>query len=122
MKKNLWIALLLLVACTGSQGQEVLSPKVFQKKLDETKHAFLLDVRTPEEVANGKIEGASNVVFDSNFAGKLSQIPKQPIFVYCAGGIRSAKAAKVLRNNGYAQVFELEGGFSAWKEAKLQVK
>lgn len=122
MKKNMWLMLVLLVACAGSQGQDVLAPKAFQKKLSETKNAFLLDVRTPEEIANGKIDGANNVVFDGNFAGKLSQIPKQPIFVYCAGGVRSAKAAKILRSNGYANVYELEGGFNAWLGEKLPVK
>ncbi len=123
MKKNLWWVLALLVACAGNQQeQQVLSPVAFQKKLSETGNAFLLDVRTPEEIANGKIEGANNVVFDDNFASKISQIPKQAVFVYCAGGVRSAKAAKILRSNGYTQVFELEGGFNAWREAKLPVK
>lgn len=122
MKKILWLVWVLLVACAGSQGQAVLAPKEFQKKLGETKNAFLLDVRTPEEVANGKIEGASNVVFDDQFTSKISLIPKQPIFIYCAGGVRSAKAAKILRGNGYTQVFELEGGLNAWKEAKLPVR
>jgi rhodanese-related sulfurtransferase len=122
MKHHLWFLFALLLACAGSQGQDVLAPKAFQKKLGDTKNAFLLDVRTPEEIANGKIEGANNVVFDSNFAAKLSQIPKQPIFIYCAGGVRSAKAAKILRSNGYTQVYELEGGFNAWREAKLPVR
>jgi rhodanese-related sulfurtransferase len=122
MKNTIWLVLILLVACAGSQGQAVLTPKEFQKSLSETKNAFLLDVRTPEEVANGKIEGASNVVFDSQFASKISLIPKQPVFIYCAGGVRSAKAAKILRSNGYTQVFELEGGLNAWKDAKLPVR
>jgi rhodanese-related sulfurtransferase len=122
MKSRILFVFALLVACAGSQGQEVLAPKEFQKKLSETKNAFLLDVRTPEEVANGKIGGASNVLFDDQFASKISLIPKQPIFIYCAGGVRSAKAAKILRSNGYTQVFELEGGLNAWKEAKLPVR
>jgi rhodanese-related sulfurtransferase len=42
--------------------------------------------------------------------------------VYCGSGIRSAKAAAILKEKGYDQVYELDGGIKAWKEAGLPVE
>jgi rhodanese-related sulfurtransferase len=123
MKYKIGFVMMLLVACANSQkNQEVLAPVEFKKKLLETKNAFLLDVRTPEEVASGKLEGANNVMFDDTFESRLSLIPNRPVFVYCAAGKRSAKAAQILRNKGYTAVYELQGGINAWREASLPVK
>ena len=64
---------------------------------------------------------ATNIVFDENFANKLGSLEQKPIFVYCAAGGRSAKAANILRQKGYS-VFELDGGIRAWKDAGLPIQ
>jgi rhodanese-related sulfurtransferase len=121
--KKLFV-ILLLVACGEKQTTtetSLLAPTAFNTKLQAVENALLLDVRTEEEVKTGVIDGAENIVFDENFADKLTALSDKPIFVYCAAGGRSAKAADILREKGF-EVYELEGGMRAWKEAGLPVQ
>jgi rhodanese-related sulfurtransferase len=119
----LFIALITsVVSCSTKENENfVLAPPDFQTKLSQAQDAYLLDVRTSEEITTGIIAGAVNIIYDENFAQKVSEVPLQPIFVYCASGKRSAKAAKILREKGYAPVYELAGGLNAWKEKGLSV-
>lgn len=117
-----FLVFLLFFACGEKNSDVVLSAEQFDAKYKATENAILLDVRTVEEVAGGKIAGAENIVWDDTFADKLANLEHKPIFVYCGSGIRSAKAAAVLREKGYDQVFELEGGIKAWKQAGLPVE
>ncbi len=120
MKK--YLLLFLLIACQEKQRETVLSAQDFEAKYKSTNQAILLDVRTVEEVVNGKIHDAKNIVYDDAFAMKLDTLPHQPIFVYCGSGVRSAKAAKILKEKGYDEVYECAGGLKAWKAAGLPVE
>ena len=119
MKKYLF-AFIVLCACSGGTQTSVLSPTEFQEKLNSTPDAILIDVRTPEEIAVDRIENSRNIVYDDSFETKLADVEQKPVFVYCAAGKRSAKAAHILRDKGY-NVFELDGGLNAWKAAGLPV-
>ena len=123
MLRFLFFALTIsLVSCSPKEKENfVLAPPDFQTKLSQTPEGYLLDVRTSDEIATGMISGAANIIYDENFAQKISEVPPQPIFVYCASGKRSAKAAKILREKGYAPVYELAGGLNAWKEKGLKL-
>ena len=118
MKKYLFV-LSILWACAAETEQVVLSPAEFQSKLRDTPDAILLDVRRPEEIAVERLENSLSIVFDDSFETKLDDLEQKPLFVYCASGKRSAKAAAILRKKGYKNVYELEGGLGAWKEAGL---
>lgn len=120
MKK--WFVFLLMFACTPKQSETVLSPQDFDAKYKATENSILLDVRTPEEIAAGKIANAENIVWDDSFADKLSNLEHKPIFIYCGSGIRSAKAAAVLKEKGYNEIYELDGGIKAWKAAGMPVE
>jgi len=120
MKK--YFLFLLLMACGEKKTEAVLYPQDFDAKYKATENAILLDVRTAEEVAGGKIANAENIVWDDSFANKLSTLEHKPIFIYCGSGIRSAKAATVLKEKGYTDVYELDGGIKAWKAAGLPVE
>lgn len=115
------LILLILVACSQKQAETLLAPQAFDKKFKSTEGAILLDVRTEEEVSEGTLPGAINIVYDKDFANKLGSLERKPVFVYCAGGVRSAKAAGILRNKGF-EVYDLEGGYNAWKKAGMPVK
>ncbi|SRR5258706_1298385 len=118
MKK--FLVLLLLVACTEKKTETSLSPEDFSSKYKSTPNAILLDVRTEAEVNEGAISGSRNIVFDDSFADKLKELPTDaPIFVYCAAGRRSAKAAEIMKEKGFKEVYQLKGGLNAWKKAKL---
>ncbi len=85
------------------------------RQLVTTKGALLLDVRTPEEFSAGHVEGAVNVPVQV-LGEQLSTLPAkkdQDIVVYCRSGARSARAAGMLKNAGFAKVHDL-GGMSNW--------
>lgn len=108
-------------ACSQGQNKNALAPKAFDDKLKATADATLVDVRTPEEFAEGHLAGAKN--FDWNgghFEHQVMGLDKtKPVFVYCLKGGRSASAAEKLRSLGFKQVYELEGGTSAWTAANM---
>lgn len=74
--------------------------------------ATLLDVRTPGEYSGGHVDGAINIPVDQ-VAASLDRIPRDhAVVVYCASGVRSARAAGVLAGAGY-DVYDL-GGIGNW--------
>lgn len=79
---------------------------------------MLVDVRTDGEYTAGFIKGAVNIdISADDFDRKMSHFDKNvPIAVYCAKGGRSASAAKKLKNLGFTQIYDLDGGFTAWKK------
>jgi thioredoxin 1 len=87
----------------------------FEKKLTDTSFE-LIDVRTPEEFAEGHIELAQNINYNSpDFEQKISQIEKgTPVLIYCLSGGRSASAAEDLGKLGFKTIYNLEGGLTAW--------
>ena len=77
----------------------------------------LLDIRTPEEFANGSLEGAINVCVDG-IREHLDQIPKdKPVYVICGMGMRGYVACRVLEQHGY-DCKNLMGGFAFYREVK----
>jgi rhodanese-related sulfurtransferase len=100
---------------------EVVSAEVFQRKLSETDNAVILDVRTPEEVADGYIEGAINIDFRSpDFQTKINELDKNATYmVYCASGGRSGNTATLMKELKFKEVYDLEGGFKGWRAKGL---
>jgi rhodanese-related sulfurtransferase len=73
----------------------------------------IVDVRTPEELSEGKIDGSMNINFyDSNFKDQIAALDKAtPVYVYCRSGARSSKAMQMMKEMGFKTVYELQGGF-----------
>jgi len=86
------------------------------KSLLTEKNGLLLDVRTPEEFMAGHIEGAENIdYYGDGFDEAINQLDKnQPVFVYCKSGGRSGKTKKILTDKGFAEVYNLIGGYGNW--------
>lgn len=140
MKKVLSIILLgataITFACSNSESQETniqekeqiqgkktdINVQEFEKVIKETK-GTILDVRTPEEWAEGIIEGAIKANFyDDGFKSQLEKLDKSnPVFVYCKSGGRSGKAANQLKEMGFV-VYNLLGGITAWNDSGKQTK
>jgi phage shock protein E len=79
-------------------------------------HLFVLDVRTPQEYAEGHVPGAVNVPYDQ-LAARLAEVPKdKDVVLYCKSGRRAGIAADVLAANGYMRLSHLEGDMPAWIE------
>lgn len=84
----------------------------------------VLDVRTPGEVAEGHLPGATVIdISDPAFATKAAALPKdKPVYVYCRSGARSARAAGQLAGMGFPAVYNLSGGILGWGRAGLPVE
>jgi molybdopterin/thiamine biosynthesis adenylyltransferase/rhodanese-related sulfurtransferase len=80
--------------------------------------ATILDVREADEYAQGAIPGAVHLPRGSLEVQVEGVLPDKarPIVVYCAGGVRSALAAKALQDLGYGEVVSMIGGFNRWKD------
>lgn len=89
-----------------------LSPQEFIAKVKTTKDAQLLDVRTPQEWEAGKIASSNCINFnDAAFKQQIEKLDKnKPVFVYCAAGGRSSKAAPILQQAGFKYIYNLTGG------------
>lgn len=128
----LLVGSLILAACAGKgreEGADIdttpieLAPEEFKSKLSTTPEAVLVDVRKPEEVAEGMIDGAINIDYtDSNFAERIGTLDvTKPYFVYCKTAKRSTGAAEEMRKLGFEDVYVLEGGVNNWQKAGLEM-
>ncbi len=112
------LSLFGLNACANAHDNKFTDMDVAEfAKFITNDNVQLVDVRTPEEYAEGHLKGAENInVFDSDFVEQaLKSLDKsKPVAVYCRSGKRSAEAAIKLSENGF-KVTNLEGGILAWK-------
>ena len=105
-----------LLADTKKQITEVTTAQA-----DEQRHlsgVVVLDVREPDEYEQGAIPGAMHIArgnLESNIEGRVPN-HDTPLVVHCAGGVRSAFAAKTLAELGYRNVVSVAGGFNKWKD------
>lgn len=94
------------------KGVESLPAEQFQEESEGHK---LIDVRESHEYKRGHIPGAVNIPL-SQFSQRIEEVPKdQKVFLYCQSGIRSKRAARLLKRNGCTNLVELKGGIMTWK-------
>lgn len=83
---------------------------------------LLLDVREPEEYAAGHIPGITLIPM-GEVPGRLSEIPTdKEVIVTCRTGNRSSQIADYLREQGFTNVHNMEGGIVAWEAAGFEVE
>lgn len=82
----------------------------------------MLDIRTPEEYAQGHIPGITLIPLDE-IQNRLAEIPKdKTVIVTCRSGNRSSQAAQLLRQKGYGNIHNMLGGIVAWEKAGYPVE
>ncbi|MBC8753641.1 rhodanese-like domain-containing protein [Kordia sp. YSTF-M3] len=122
-----FIALTFLVffSCSNAPKENNITVTELYELLKDAE-VTVLDVRTPEEVAEGKITGKAleaNFYDDTFVADVTSKIAKdQTIYVYCKSGRRSGKTVVTLRELGYSKTYNVEGGIKAWKAAGYEIE
>jgi thioredoxin len=125
MYKNLIVLffVILLTGCGKAQnnGESNLSATEFSEKLNQTKDAQLVDVRTPGEFRKGHLKNAMNIDWNADdFAEKAKALDKdKPVFLYCMSGPRSTAATAKLQEMGFKNVYEMQGGMMKWRNANL---
>lgn len=110
-----------LAACGssgGPAGHRDVTPQAARAMIARGEVA-VIDVRTPEEFAEGHLQGATLVPVGSDgFVAKAKAAAAgKPLLVYCRSGHRSAKASGQLVAAGQADVRNLAGGITAWQAA-----
>ncbi|HYD21122.1 MAG TPA: thioredoxin domain-containing protein [Flavipsychrobacter sp.] len=86
--------------------------------MNDKKDEILLDVRTAEEFAEGYIKGAVNIDWNApSFTTEVAKLDKnKPVFVYCRRGGRSSAAVQALKDMGFKEVYDLDGGITRWQK------
>ena len=126
------IALILVlsfnfISCAQSSSAKksdtvsLISPQELKDKLGED--IQLIDVRTPQEFAEGHLDGAVMIdYFDDEFMNKMSKLDKsKDLYIYCRSGNRSGKASRKLESMGFPKVFDLKGGILNWNRNNMKV-
>ncbi|NOK37068.1 molybdopterin biosynthesis protein MoeB, partial [Corallococcus exercitus] len=91
--------------------------------LDSGAKVKLVDVREADEYAGGRLPGAVHIprgYLELRIEEKADR--DEELVLYCAGGTRSALAARTLRDMGYARVSSLAGGYNRWSDAAYPVE
>jgi len=104
---------------TTSPQVPEMEPEAVEAASDD---AILLDVREPEEYAEGHISGSINLP-QADLATRLHDIPRdQPIISICRSGARSLRSAQFLAQMGYPSVGSMRGGIDAWEQSGRPLK
>ncbi len=124
---------ILLIAIAFTSGLMLLWPVVMRRtggpgldtlgatRLINDTHAIVLDIREPAEFAAGHLPNARNIPV-GDLEKRMGELPAaKPVLVCCASGARSGRAIGALRKAGREEVFNLQGGLEAWRQAGLPV-
>lgn len=137
MKKGLfglWLTLLLLLVACGSGGENAAATEIDIANLpanvdvetvnnvQDDSRVFILDVREQWEYDEGHIPGVTLIPM-GEIPNRLSEIPTdQKVIVTCRTGNRSDQVTEFLRQQGFDNVHNMEGGIVAWEAAGLPVE
>lgn len=114
------------IAIAGYAASNIISgamPVIDWRKLRDIDRSqvLLLDVRTPAEFELGTIEGAVNIPLD-DLRERICEIPRnKKIVIFCAVGLRGYLAQRILMGRGYADVWNLSGGYQIYSLATMPV-
>ncbi len=108
---------------TVKQVAQNISVAPFAEKI-ASGNGQLVDVRTQGEYAEGHIAGAANIdIYSETFKNEISNLDKNtPVYVYCRSGGRSGKAMSIMKDMGFVEVYNLEGGMNAWQSSNQAVE
>jgi rhodanese-related sulfurtransferase len=93
-------------------------------RLINSANALLVDVRETKEFEGGRLPQAVHIPL-SQLEGRGEELQRyagRPVVAYCMTGSRSGLAAKVLARVGFKDIYQLRGGYRAWKDAGLPVE
>lgn len=89
----------------------------FKKEIESNPKAVIIDVRAPEEEAEGLIPNSVNInIMDPSFPEKILKLnPDNDYYVYCRAGGRSSSACGFMDSKGFT-TYNLKGGIQAWNQ------
>ncbi len=118
MEMMQWIIIILIILFVmrrfmPSKGITHITVEEAKNKLHDKRVQFI-DVRTPSEYQLNHRKPFKNIPL-ANLPSQVDKLDKQKeVVVICQSGMRSARAAKILKKRGFEQVYNVKGGMSAW--------
>ena len=118
------VALFVSLQCTAkatAQASVAASPYLIERVANND--WLLIDVRSPQEFADGHIPGAVNMPHENinDYLSELEGHRNKPIIIYCRSGRRAKLAMKVLEELDFSEVMHLEGDMLGWSAAGMTV-
>jgi rhodanese-related sulfurtransferase len=101
---------------------ENINPSEFASAIKKP-NVQIIDVRSKAEVNEGSIRGHKHIdVQQSSFISKAEKTIRkdEPVYVYCKSGMRSSMACGILANSGFTQIYNMTGGYIAWRNAGIK--
>lgn len=94
----------------GVNGKEA------KELINNEKKLIILDVRTANEVAGGKIPKSKNIdIYSANFQKEIDKLDREGVYlVYCAAGGRSKSAVGLMEKMNFKNIYELKGGYGSY--------
>ncbi|HCV1527043.1 TPA: rhodanese-like domain-containing protein [Staphylococcus aureus] len=120
MSASLYIAIILVIAIIAYMIVQQILNKRAVKELDQNefhngiRKAQVIDVREKVDYDYGHINGSRNIpmtMFRQRFQGLRKD---QPVYLCDANGIASYRASRILKKNGYTDIYMLKGGYKKW--------
>lgn len=93
-------------------------------RLMNTGNALILDIRATGEFGGGRIPKSKNIPL-AEIDKRIDEIAKfkdKPVVVTCGTTTRAGAAMRLLKQRGFSDVYQLQGGFGAWQQASLPVE
>ncbi|SMG10514.1 Rhodanese-related sulfurtransferase [Marivirga sericea] len=123
---SITISVFLMAACSQSNAQKNMTVgELHAIEFTDDNEQLVLDVRTPQEYAEGKISGSQNldVLKTDLFTTSIEKLDKEKTYyVICRSGSRSQKAADLMTEAGFKNVKNITGGMQAWEAANFPVE
>lgn len=116
MKKTGLILMVILTIATAAMaaGYRNINSREARELIASRKNTYLLDVRTPGEFGQARLQGAVLIPINE-VERRIAEIPRnRPIVVYCAVGSRSGLVADFLSRKGYREVYNVTDGIVGW--------
>jgi len=117
--------LVLIVSCADPEQQKTaLGVEEFESGIEKG-NVQLLDARTAGEYSSGHLKNAlqADWLQKEQFKDRTQYLDKnKPVYLYCLSGTSSGQAADFLRQQGFTEVYNLDGGIVAWKKAGKAVE
>lgn len=95
-----------------------LTQEAWKEKLSKDENSCIIDVRTKEEVDEGRIPNAKHIdiYLGQEFIDQIEALDKSKnYYIYCRSGARSAQACAIMNQLGFSKTYNLLGGFSEWQ-------
>jgi len=120
MRTLLLAALLAALPVVAAETQRISPAQLVDRIGKQDAGLVIVDVRTPEEFANGHVPGAVNIPYTHMPArlAELASASDKDIVLYCESGVRTERAIARMKANGFTRLLHLDGDMAKWREAK----